>query len=780
MSGYTSPFWVFQDELLREQWKRSNTDPYLDLLTVLQRAREKHIPVTLDDVRQYIARQMQGEVIISERFVSDFISDYLRHVPHSALLDPFAGLGGLIGSIAQELAPVSALALMDGQREVDLAKVIYPDAPVEWLTGAASEVLVASQGTFDVIVGCVRLGRPAISHTVTYKGQSLRLHDEPDRIVAAQALEHLAATGAAIFVLTIDFLGSARAESLAKQLQQLGIFLDTALLIPRGAFEPASRRSGLLVVLKRVQPDRVFVGELSSEVAHNAILLKNLLARQNGAKPQLGALVKRSDLTTVQAVFAEQEIKRYARNMGAPQIAIADIVLAMNFARSHQAKPYVDTANSVYLPLIGRSAAVTSLGQLKLRPHNYVQIVLDQEKADAHYVAHFFNAPLGLLIRESLQSGDTIPHITEAALARAQLFLPDIQTQAHVLDTQTRITNFQTEIERLGRSLVEHPRSYRKVEEVVAKWEQANGEDSATWFETLPFPLASILWAYYAESNVERRVHLLLHFFEALAEYLATVLLSIYASDPQVYARFRNDWIDNSRESRNPQERPAFGFWNSLSSRLAKATRQLLDNAQGDQNCRDLFHLVDPILANAITTKDLYASIGKSCTYRNLWKGHGGIAGGMEHQSRLSELEHHLATVHKVISDFHATTWLIAPGASVYNKGVHHHTVRLLMGANPNFRTKQVETLTAMDTDDLYLLREGSDHPLRLLPFVRLIPPTASGRIYFYSSRQGSSIRWVSYQGNGRSDLENSDSQVEAALQLLSPQNSQENTPALP
>lgn len=52
------------------------------------------------------------------------------------------------------------------------------------------------------------------------------------------------------------------------------------------------------------------------------------------------------------------------------------------------------------------------------------------------------------------------------------------------------------------------------------------GEGLGPWADTLPFPLASILWHYDGEPDVSVKVDYLLKFFEALAQFTSTVLLS--------------------------------------------------------------------------------------------------------------------------------------------------------------------------------------------------------------------------------------------------------------
>ena len=167
----------------------------------------------------------------------------------------------------------------------------------------------------------------------------------------------------------------------------------------------------------------------------------------------------------------------------------------------------------------------------------------------------------------------------------------------------------------------------------------------------------------------------------------------------------------------------------------------------------------------------LSATLQEACDLRNPWTGHDGLAKLKHYERRLNQLEQLLATIHSLISDRHSDTWLIQPGAGELTGGIYHYNVQQIMGTRTTFRTVQVETLTPMDTQNLYLLHEGASQPLQLLPFMRLMaaPETEHIACYFYSRLQGKNVRFVSYQFEGEPELAQPDSQVENALELLSP-----------
>lgn len=777
MADSAITFWQFMNQL------REKSYGHLDSLTVLRQAREQGILITLDDVRRLAALQRHEGFFLCGSFIPEFITAYLRHTPIHSILDPFAGVGGFIGQVVQ--APTldieRAIGLETNPREAELACIIHESARVDWRVGNPSELLSQMTEPFDAIIGCPHLGMPTASRTLDYKGHEFTLHDESGRIIAAEALRLLGTNGVALFVVTPNFLWhhELHPHSLSAQLEQLGVYLDAALLIRQGAFVPQSRLPGLLVILKREKPDRVFVGELDAEVARNGALLNNLLTRKRGKAPQLGSLIERTNLTSVEAVFTEYEIKRQVQKMNVDAVPLADVAIEINRLSAHRPGEFEAKPNSVYLPLIASSNAVSSLDDLKLKPHHYAQLVLDPERANAHYVADFLNTPLGLLTRESLASSVTISRDTKRTLGEALLYLPDLTTQERVLGIQTRLTKIQTEVDQLRRKLAEHPHSFPSVAEAITKWEQTSEHDDIAWYETLPFPLASILWAYHADNNVEHRVDYLFHFFEAFAEYRATVLLSAFASDNAIYSEYCKAWISDEPKYRDKYKQADFGYWNELGACLAKTTRELLGDEKTKQVCLALFGQTDSTYVEMISDKRFVQPLDEAREYRNRWKGHGGLANQREHQQRLDTLEQLLAMIYSVISDRHKSIRLIAPEVCEFTEGVYRYNAKNIMGTHIPFPTVRVETLVPMDSKDLYLLPEGGAHPLRLLPFIRLTaaPKTQRTACYFYSSMQsGDEVRLVSYQFEGESELIRTDSRLVSALQFLSPERIQDDS----
>jgi hypothetical protein len=147
-------------------------------------------------------------------------------------------------------------------------------------------------------------------------------------------------------------------------------------------------------------------------------------------------------------------------------------------------------ANSIYLPKVGNSPVVASLSELKIKPKNYYQIQLDETKANAIYVANYFNTPVGKKLRESLEVGAVIPQISKSQLSRCVFFLPHLSTQAELIEVDSKIQQFTFRLDELKRNLWKQPKSYKTIAKELKTINQE--EKLENWIDKLPFPIYSM------------------------------------------------------------------------------------------------------------------------------------------------------------------------------------------------------------------------------------------------------------------------------------------------
>ena len=324
----------------------------------------------------------------------------------------------------------------------------------------------------------------------------------------------------------------------------------------------------------------------------------------------------------------------------------------------------------------------------------------------------------------------------------------------------------------LAESPAERPASAEKLLDALkpSRVYRTADEGLVPWADTLPFPLASILWHYEGEPEAGVKVDYLLKFFEALAQFAATAMLSACLTDRGLLDANRSAWFGGGEKRLLNLRLASFGVWVELAERIAETVRALLDKEDGADRCRELFAATDVDLVEALASAELIAVLRHAWSRRNSWSGHGGVAGQHVQHERLRELDDLLVRTQAVLAWSFETWTLLKPGPMTRSGRIFDLTATILKGTNSAFRRKQLKLTEALDATRLYLLTDGSLRALELVPFIRLLAgKTGQDACYFYNRLEGAEVRWVSYHFHADPELFLPDEDVVDLLATLEP-----------
>ena len=277
-------------------------------------------------------------------------------------------------------------------------------------------------------------------------------------IVVLKAATHISETGEAIVVLPNTFFLSAQAASVRVALAKLGISIHAIITLAAGSFSPFTSIESNLVFITRRRTTEVFVGRLSPE-QNSETLLENLKKHKSGAALELGRLVALEHYRGWHALAAQEEERRLAERSGLTSVPLSEIVASVNLAdrRKDDTEAFADLPNSVYLPLIGTSPAVSALSDLRIKPQNYAQLVVNPDKAYAEFLAESFNSALGRKTRDKLLGGVFIPKINKQNLLSASVYTLPLDGQKKAVDVQSGLRQLRLDVERLEAQLWRPP-----------------------------------------------------------------------------------------------------------------------------------------------------------------------------------------------------------------------------------------------------------------------------------------------------------------------------------
>lgn len=252
------------------------------------------------------------------------------------------------------------------------------------------------------------------------------------------------------------------------------------------------------------------------------------------------------------------------------------------------------------------------------------------------------------------------------------------------------------------------------------------------WIETLPFPLASILWASYSSFSYEHKVDYLLDFFEALSEFIFTLLLSGLATNELIIQKEVAQIFKKEEEfSRDWFEKPSFGTWNSLGYDLARLVRNYLNDRYYRNQIIKSFGKPENKLLESFSSIELQLILRKVSRYRNDWKHSVSHVSEEQYIERFKILENHLSEAYNIIGESFKKSDLVVPIENKTINGVNHCTVQRYMTSRAPFRQIEVKSNITMDNTKIYLANRNKKTHLEILPLLIDIDNSC----YFYNGK---------------------------------------------
>lgn len=263
------------------------------------------------------------------------------------------------------------------------------------------------------------------------------------------------------------------------------------------------------------------------------------------------------------------------------------------------------------------------------------------------------------------------------------------------------------------------------------------------WIETLPYPLASILWLYFSSNKTEERVDHLLHFFEALTQFLATLLLSIFAQNESELEEELKPLSKIFSEQKYDWGRPVWGLWKSLFEKLASTTRKHINGKVK----KTIFEEIDKEFLSTITSTAIINLSTEANRVRNS-RAHGDSS----FDQQLETLTPLLGELQKVFGNYWENVHIVNPiEAKRIGQNTFVSSVEICTGTKLPFRKKNdVVTTEAMFDGELHLISPESSKFVRLLPFVKIIRSSSmtkriDGSYYYNRREQNGQIKLVSF-----------------------------------
>lgn len=719
-----------------------------------------------------VNRPYRSENYLPESLV-EFIVEMLAGNSYEKCLDPWAHNGILLSSLVYSEIVKKGFGICINEHEFNSAQKIGEDLEIQWEHADPWQWIKNNNGTYDLIISNLPWGMKT-RKTIFEEQEFNDIHDNDELLFLLKVCHLLKPEGIGIFIVPKNFINPDKTNGVYANLGRFGFALDAYLSLPGQTFSLATSMSGGIAVIRKSEPIPIFTGLVQNDAEQRKQLVENFQNRRVSENILYGALIDPRDFRGFETVVYQDRINRISKKLGFPVYQLKDIVLEANLAK-HDEMGYQELENSVFLPLTGSSPAVTGIPDFTVKPHNYIQLHIDPKKADANYIAGLFNSPFGWILRDQGSSGLNIPKLTKKSIEYMTIFLPPISQQKILADTDRKIRAIENDVKTLHDQIWTDP---KEIANILPKLDRLTREESfKEWLDSLPFPLASILWTYNTAGKDQKlRYEHLLHFFEAAAAFMATIQLSAIMGDEQLRKKILPELNAQLKIQNIPFSRATFGTWQITYSYLAKKFRHFGENEKDPierKEAKDRIYQIlkvqDAEIIAVLTSKELAALFQQINALRNKWIGHGGVVSKEEAGHRHEILKKNLETLQHIFGSVWSRYQLIYPIGMKFSGSRYHSNVQKISGTSTPFEQTDIELEMPLEDGYLYLTSIGEREALKLIPFVRLYssPESALNACYFFNRKGSKGFRYISYHFEENPEIEEPFPDIATALNGL-------------
>jgi len=734
---------------------------------------EKIVRVFTADRAVHHGRAAAPEMHCTPKLIADFMAGLAQRIRPKSLLDPACGHGLLLATVAAASEAPILRGIEINDDIANRASRIWGEG-IEIINGDALPCLQMHRESYDMIICDPPLNAGLSNSQISALDDRAAGQDFASALILA-CLPRLAPGGIAVFVVAPSFLLGKKNNRFLQCLHHAGFRVSACIQTPSGTRHDTPISTYLLVIDSGEQ-GQVFVGQLKDDKEHLRFLLLNLHRRKPKGDVSLGRLCDLSGFRGYESFVAREQLERLAREWQWAPSRGSDIIKEYEVIRRKGASssPAIDEdSSSLFLKLVGKPQATRQFEDIS-KVSEVGHIKVNEALVEPAFLEYWFNeSRIGQLTLGSIQDGMTIPRTRLGALAEATFYLPSKELQKSVCEGWSYLKKVRSEADELESELsnwAEDPR------QLLSRIKSINQEDRyEDWIESLPFPLASILWRHHAAKDSYReRYHMLLHFFEATAAFIATVHLSAYLSCDSQWEQIGQDLASKLSSQSLSLERATFGAWKLVVERLASVCSASLQKANEDSDQLSLLEQIyctsDRQVLNMLSHKKLLQVLQAANKIRNNNLGHSGAIGedmAMRIHGDLLDLAYQL----RGVFGRHWNRYeLLQPGTMRYKAGIHHITCKRIMGTrSAPFEEVEYKSHMPLDTDALYLFDSIRRTGLKLQPFVEVIPSPERQAVacFIFNRVDRDSARWVSYHFDQESEISHPSSGVLSALSKL-------------
>lgn len=729
----------------------------------------------LEDLFSFVEEEKQAEEFLNETdllemlhglyyarlmplYCQEVLLTFIKSYQPKRILDPFSKLGFILNLVST----IDSVEFCKGYTELQSEKAI-----VDFLNFGHSivqstdllDTLQKEKEKFDLVIS-----QQPLNYKKRHQKLTLRTYDEEVMAASSQCLND---NGKIIFFSTNSFVESESRKSLIKNLDKYGLELEAFIDFPPAViYRPLSRIKVSMVVLSKVankrNPPKVFLASVSESEKERKVMYQSYFKKFDAKKSKRnGYWVNFENIASLDTIIRQDAIRLLLKDTGLPLFKLNDLG---SFKRESLSKN--EQNNCLIIPAIYTKEVTNYSSKYNKASKIYYNFIVDSNKVSKTYLKNLLNTDLGIELRKSAGRGSVMSYGSIKLLSNIMIPVPLAQEQNKILELdhqiQTQIQFFTALNKELWAKSSKHEEVERKVNKVL------KDPSSAEWIETLPYPIASILWSYYSETSTEIKVKYLLCFFEALTEFQSVLLLSSFIEGKNyIFSEIKETLANIDYPSW--QERTTFGSWCYLRDNLVKEIDKFLTGKEISRNIQG--NPSDGFLKSVKDGK-WKVILEQTNTSRNHIS-HAGHVSKREYIDLLNDLEDKLGGIKNVLLDSSSYFTLIRaiPESTGWDdeNNVFSTKCEILKGTRSKFNQETIKTSKPIAPNKIYFIHNNQLEPVKLLPLIYIGTEEESNACYFYNKLQGKKAKFISYYFENQTEIRIDKSKIEEALYFLNP-----------
>ena len=686
--------------------------------------------------------------------LADFIASIADLSKVKSVLDPVCRSGLLLRKVADKTGAKSVYGVDRDPFSIEIAKRIFYSSEPNLIQGNIFTKHEEFPDAYDLVVTHMPFG-VRLTENMASLFPDMKFERTFDIVLTLWILDQLAEDGRALLIVPPNFFSNRNAKHIQRVIIDKGLRIRAAIYIPERTFHWTALGS-YLIVLERGSQEQMFVAEFQNDSLHQKKLLENFQKHQLGSRLGLGILCDPGSFKRFGNLVSSVRLSRLAKEREWRGWSAEELIIEHQLLNNEQVESIRYGSNSCFLRTLGDFKASTDLETLVGgRPgplRHTVHLLVNPELVNPRYLAQWFNeSPVGRATLATITSGNTLQAISLRDIMGLKFYLPPLEEQHKVIESVAELRRVRAVTDELESSLWDGKSNVHDIIQAIKTINQNSEDGYKDWIESLPFPLASILWRHHATKHelYKERIEALLHFFEATTAFITAVHISAFMSNNELWEETIHQFVKRERWS---LDLPSFGTWLMALEYLSERCNALMSNPKESELLRKIYSTSNKQVLSMLSNPKLVDVLRRAKAIRNK-RSHKGFMGKNEGTQMHSELEEYVGEVRGIFGRSWLGFKLVQPGESADLEDIYDTQAELLMGTRIPFEETRLKFKASLTKGKLYLADSTSQSALRLEPFVileRLPRPVC----YFFNERnEKKEYHFVSYHSEEKSNI---------------------------